>query len=97
MHTKDLTTHALKSADPNELMGAVANILTQLIERVDRLERLVAHVETRLNVSSSIEPRSTMEHEGSRRDGAGRTHGSSAERISGAVAKRPSGVDEDDT
>lgn len=96
MHTKDLTTHALKSADPNELMGAVANILTQLIERMDRMERLVHHLETRLNVDGALGG-STIAHDGSKRDGSGRAHGSSAERISGAVAKRSSGDDEDDS
>lgn len=99
MHTKDLTTHALKSADPNELMGAVANILTMLIDRMDRMERMVHHLETRLNVSDADDGAggSTMSHDGSNRTRSGGTHGSSAERISGAVAKRSSGDDEGDT
>jgi len=57
MRVQDIRTHALKSADPNELMGAIANTLTQLIERVDRLDRFVQIIETRLNASALIEPK----------------------------------------
>ncbi|MEQ9206459.1 MAG: hypothetical protein RLN78_03750 [Phycisphaerales bacterium] len=57
MRVRDIRTHALKNADANELMGAIANTLTQLIERVDRLERFVQIMETRLNASGEIEPK----------------------------------------
>ncbi|MBO6514101.1 MAG: hypothetical protein JJ974_09065 [Phycisphaerales bacterium] len=55
MKVRDMRTHALKHADANELMGAIANTLTQLIERVDRLERFVQGIETRLHASGMIE------------------------------------------
>ena len=55
MKVRDMRSHALKTADPNELMGAIANTLTQLIERVDRIERFVQSVETRLNASGMME------------------------------------------
>jgi len=58
MRVRDIRTHALKNADPNELMGAIANTLTQLIERVDRLDRFVQMIETKLNASAIIEPKS---------------------------------------
>ena len=32
MRVRDIRTHALKNADANELMGAIANTLTQLIK-----------------------------------------------------------------
>ena len=51
MKVRDMRRHALKHADPNELMGAIANTLTHLIERVDRLERFVQLMETKLKIS----------------------------------------------
>lgn len=59
MKVKDMRSHALKTADPNELMGAIASTLTQLIERVDRLERFVQSVETRLHGSGMMEAKPT--------------------------------------
>lgn len=55
MKVRDMRTHALKNADANELMGAIANTLTQLIERVDRLERFVQVIETKLNANGMVE------------------------------------------
>ena len=51
---RDMRTHALKNADANELMGAIANTLTQLIERVDRRDRFVQMIETKLNAGLTL-------------------------------------------
>jgi len=109
MRVRDIRTHALKNADANELMGAIANTLTQLIERVDRLERFVQIMETRLNASGEIEskpvPQTKAESgtlDSDERSGttSGPTKGSpqAAEdeaggRIAGAIAKRASRPD----
>lgn len=105
MKVRDIKTHALKHADPNELMGAIANTLTQLIERVDRLDRFVQMMETKLNASSN----SLVEHklssdtisadqQGSSDDAAGsgsneRSDDNTARRIARAIAQRPHGPD----
>jgi hypothetical protein len=52
MKCSEMRTHALSHADPSELLTAVANTLTDLCDRVDRLERFVQGIETRLNVLS---------------------------------------------
>lgn len=101
MKVRDIKTHALKHADPNELMGAIANTLTHLIERVDRLDRFVQMMETKLNASTG----SLVEHkpnpdtipedkQGSSNDaaGSGSEEGSddhTARRIARAIAQRP--------
>jgi len=98
MRTEDLKTHALKNADPNELMGAVANILSDLIERVDRLERLIQTIETRVHASG------TLEHKGVAPVGSGddgpalgpRPDGDAGERIGRAVPERSSRADQED-
>ncbi len=104
MKVRDMRTHALKNADANELMGAIANTLTQLIERVDRLERFVQVIETRLNAGGEIEAKGgaalgvdgegTMVHERSGvstggDDGAGGIGG----RVAGVISKRASADD----
>jgi len=94
MRTEDLKTHALKNADPNELMGAVANILSQLIERVDRLERLVQTIETRMHAGAvgSEHDRPTP----GAGSGAGPgPDGGAGQRVGRAVTERSSGADED--
>ena len=105
MKVRDLHTHALKHADPNELMGAIANTLTHLIERVDRLERFVQSMETRLNAASDvlIEPKPCSDtipadQQGSRYDAAGYGSGAgsddhAAERVARAIAQRSHGPD----
>lgn len=108
MRVKDIKSHALKHADPNELMGAVAHVLTQLIERVDRLERLVHNVETRLNVVGGAPPRMDTNHESatltkdddeSNGNSTRRSHGSRADgvsrRIARALSERSSETDAD--
>lgn len=53
MKVREMRKHALKNADANELMGAIANTLTMLIERVDRLDRFVQMLETKLNAGGA--------------------------------------------
>ncbi|HVZ93998.1 MAG TPA: hypothetical protein VG797_05770 [Phycisphaerales bacterium] len=45
----DTKTHALREANPSELLAAIANALELLSSRVDRLELLLNTTETRLN------------------------------------------------
>ncbi len=48
MKCAQMRSHALNQADPSELMTAVANTLTDLCDRMDRLERFVQGLETRI-------------------------------------------------
>lgn len=52
MHTGDVKTHALKQANPAELLSAVAATLERLTERVERLELFLQTMETRLRGST---------------------------------------------
>jgi transcriptional regulator with XRE-family HTH domain len=54
MRAADVRTHALKQADPAELLTAIADSLTTLLERVDRLEQYMQQVETRVRAVSTI-------------------------------------------
>jgi transcriptional regulator with XRE-family HTH domain len=60
MRTSDLKTHALKEANPAELLTAVANTLQQLQERVERLEIFVQTLEARIR---AVQARPTSETE----------------------------------
>ncbi|TVQ63459.1 MAG: hypothetical protein EA378_01920 [Phycisphaerales bacterium] len=53
MRVADATSHALKRADPGELLGAMANTLETLGSRVDRLEVFVQTLETRVRASKA--------------------------------------------
>jgi transcriptional regulator with XRE-family HTH domain len=57
MYRKDVKLHALRDANPTELLHAVAQTLEALIERVDRPERFIMDVDARARVASTIEPR----------------------------------------
>lgn len=48
MKCAQIRSHALNQADPSELMTAVANTLTDLCDRMDRLERFMQMLETRV-------------------------------------------------
>ena len=50
MYRKDIKLHALRDANPTELLHAVAQTLEALIERVDRIERFVMTLDTRVRV-----------------------------------------------
>lgn len=52
MKCSDVRSHALSQADPSELLTAVANTLTELCDRMDRLERYVQSIETRMNAGA---------------------------------------------
>jgi hypothetical protein len=52
MKCAQMRSHALNQADPSELMTAVANTLTDLCDRMDRLERFVQGMETRIRGGS---------------------------------------------
>lgn len=52
MKCSDMRTHALSQADPSELLTAVANTMTELCDRMDRLERYVQTIETRINAGA---------------------------------------------
>lgn len=53
MKCTEVRSHALSQADPSELMTAVANTLTDLCDRLDRLELFVQTLETRVRGSST--------------------------------------------
>jgi hypothetical protein len=107
MRVRDMRTHALKNADANELMGAIANTLTQLIERVDRLDRFVQMIETKLNASAMIEPKSASDTINSQNTGSQndrsrpepqppqtpQPNDQSGARIAGAIAQRSPDAD----
>jgi transcriptional regulator with XRE-family HTH domain len=57
VYRKDVKLHALRDANPTELLHAVAQTLEALMERVDRLERFIMDVDARARVASTIEPR----------------------------------------
>lgn len=48
MKCTEVRSHALSQADPSELMTAIANTLTDLCDRMDRIERFVQTLETRV-------------------------------------------------
>lgn len=52
MKRTDMRSHALRHADPSELLTAVANTLTDLCDRMDRLERFVQSIEIKLRASA---------------------------------------------
>ncbi len=52
MKVRDIRTHALKNADANELMGAIANTLNLLIKRLDNLEQMI---DVKPNTSTTTE------------------------------------------
>ncbi|MDX9910363.1 MAG: hypothetical protein RBS39_00885 [Phycisphaerales bacterium] len=53
MHLDDVKSHALKTADPSELLAAVAATLESLLDRVDRLEVFVQSLEARMRTLSA--------------------------------------------
>jgi hypothetical protein len=55
MRASEQTRHALKEANPGELLAAVADALEKLTERVDRIERFVQTLETELRAVRSAD------------------------------------------
>lgn len=54
MYRKDVKLHALRDANPTELLHAVAQTLEALIDRVDRLERFVVTLDTRVRHAQNV-------------------------------------------
>lgn len=52
MHRADQRTEALRASSPSDLLAAVAGNLERLTDRVDRIERYVQTMETRLRAAS---------------------------------------------
>lgn len=100
MRAGDVKGHALREAHAAELLHAMANTLTQLIARVERLEVFVQTMEARLRASRPAEAGSVgAASVGSGRDergeGEGRASGPAVQvpgvagRIAAAAAQRP--------
>ena len=96
VYQAEIRPAALAEADVPELLTALSNTLTALIERVERLERFVQSIEAhvRSGNGSGTDPGATVAIKsgvgGGSNDGSERTDASRgrAERIAGAVAKR---------
>jgi transcriptional regulator with XRE-family HTH domain len=82
MEASEVREHALRQAETPELLRAMSETVSRLIERVDRLERFVQTTETRLRVAE------TMNGEQHGRPGVGVTE--AARRIGAAVSERSS-------
>ena len=54
MKCSQLRSYALNQADPSELMTAVANTLTDLCDRMDRIERYMQSFETRVRGATNL-------------------------------------------
>ncbi len=52
MHRADQRTEALRASSPSDLLAAIAGNLERLTDRVDRIERYVQTMETRLRAAS---------------------------------------------
>lgn len=88
MRVTELRQHALKEANPAELLTAVANTLQQLQERVERLEIFVQTLEARMRATS----RPNGENEGKSDVQSSTAHPGTVTRarsIADAVAPRP--------
>ncbi|MFK7883747.1 MAG: hypothetical protein AB8F26_06140 [Phycisphaerales bacterium] len=57
MKISEMRQHALREADASELLGAIAKNLSDLGERMDRLERFVQGLETRVRGSARTMPK----------------------------------------
>jgi transcriptional regulator with XRE-family HTH domain len=56
MRQSQVRAHALQGANAHELLGAIAQTLERLIERVERLERFLQTMETRLRARRDDAP-----------------------------------------
>ena len=52
MRATEVKGHMLRHADPSELLAAMASTLEKLIDRVDRLDRFVQTLETRVRAKA---------------------------------------------
>lgn len=91
MRATEVKSHVLKEANAAELLSAMANTLSSLIERVDRLEVFVQSMETRLRVAAirpaaQIEPTGSSDERNQRTDDPAKQR---AQRIGSALTQRP--------
>lgn len=63
VYRKDVKLHALRDANPTELLHAVAQTLEALIDRVDRIERFVMTLDTRVRIVQASGNPSTNAHD----------------------------------
>lgn len=96
MRVSDVRKNALREADASELLGAVASTLQDLGERLDRLERYVQGLETRIRANGRTLSTDDADSTPPRDAGSSGPHGSmlsgdeAVGRIREAVAKRAS-------
>ena len=90
MYSRDAKTHALRHANPTELMAAIARALESLTERLDRLETFVQTQEARLRASGLVEAGADHERpETGESADAARAARERARDIADAIAERP--------
>ncbi|MEM1423135.1 MAG: hypothetical protein AAGH64_03935 [Planctomycetota bacterium] len=90
MFSRDVREHALRHANPTELMSAIARALESLTDRLDRLETFVQTQEARLRASVMVEGKEQDERsEAGERAEAARAARQRARDIADAVAERP--------
>lgn len=71
MHAKEARNHTLRTSSPGELLAAVAGALERLTDRVDRIEKYVQTLETRLRAHEATgEPASGAQTPGAQIPGA---------------------------
>lgn len=88
-NNSDTRSHALKEANPSELLSAVAMALEALTGRVDRIEAMVNTIDVRLNArAAGAVPSPPVSHADHPTDkpGAIKTKPGA---VADAVAKRP--------
>lgn len=56
MHASEARKHALRTSSTGDLLGAIAGAFERMSERVDRIERYVQTLETRLRAREAPEP-----------------------------------------
>lgn len=89
MHAHETRRHALREADPGELLGAVAATLETLRERVDRVEVYVQTLEARLRGETEADAPSGRARTKRTRKGADDGTGTErAQRVADAIGER---------
>jgi len=83
MRSADTRSHALKEANPAELLAAMASTVDRITERIGRLEVYVQTLETRLRAAAGTPPTKEDTDEPEASTGSAR-----AKRVGAAVKKR---------
>lgn len=70
MRTRDIRGEALRQADAGELLTAMSDSIATLIDRVDRLERFVQTMETRVRAAQASDtvPQTGVQPQGGHKD-----------------------------